>query len=99
NGDRAADMAAAGPGRVDGPGYSREVSISIAGLAKTHFTVRSSSASIRLSVRDIDGDHDRDLVILESWSSKPIGIWLNDGSGHFKEGKLSEYSGKLGEHG
>ncbi len=97
DGDRIADMAAAGPGRVDGQGYAREVSVKLAGSEKTFFTVRTPGASIRLSVRDIDGDDDRDLVILESWSLRPIGIWLNDGHGHFEEGDIGDYSSLSGK--
>lgn len=96
NGDKIADMAAAGPGRIDDRGYSREVSVHIAGAGKSRFTVRTQSAGIQLSLRDIDGDHDRDLVILEPWSLEPIGIWLNDGEGNFEEGNVSLYRRAIG---
>lgn len=99
NGDKVADIAAAGPNRLEGDGYAREVSVHLAGLGKSRFTVRSAGASIQLSLRDIDGDHDRDLVVLERWSLQPIGIWLNDGSGHFRQGNLPEYAAALGRPG
>lgn len=97
NGDRIADLASAGPGRREGAEYAREISVNLAGAESAQFTVRSPGAAIQLSLRDIDGDHDRDLVIVEPWSRQAIGVWLNDGQGHFEEGSLSKYSPALGQ--
>ena len=97
NGDKVADLASAGPGRRDGAEYAREISVNLAGSEKSQFTVRSPGAAIQLSLRDIDGDHDRDLIIVEPWSRRAIGIWLNDGLGHFEEGNLAKYGPALGQ--
>ena len=48
--------------------------------------MRGADQSILL-VRDVDGDNDRDLLILEPGSRRPVGVWLNDGAGHFTEGE------------
>jgi len=97
NGDKIADLASAGPGRREGAEYTREISVNLADAEKAQFTVRSPGASIQLSLRDIDGDHDRDLIIVEPWSRRAIGVWLNDGRGHFKEGNLAKYASALGQ--
>jgi hypothetical protein len=97
NGDTVADLASAGPGRREGAEYAREISVNLGGAGKSQFTVRSSGAAIQLSLRDIDGDHDRDVVIVEPWSRQAIGIWLNDGRGHFEEGNLAKYAPALGQ--
>jgi hypothetical protein len=97
NGDKIADLASAGPGRREGAEYAREISVNLAGAEKSQFTVRSPGAFIQLSLRDIDGDHDRDLIIVEPWSRRAIGVWLNDGRGHFKEGNLAKYAPALGQ--
>ncbi len=96
DGDRIADMAAAGPGLRDGRGYIHQVNIDLTGSQSTSFTVRGDSPSIRLTFRDIDGDHDRDLIVFEPSSVMPIGVWLNDGAGHFTEGKVADYLSRLG---
>ncbi|HEU5022141.1 MAG TPA: hypothetical protein VFT60_09615 [Bryobacteraceae bacterium] len=97
NGDKVADLASAGPGRREGAEYAREISVNLAGADKTRFTVHSPGAAIQLSLRDIDGDHDRDLIVVEPWSRQAIGVWLNDGQGHFEEGNLAKYSPALGQ--
>jgi hypothetical protein len=56
----------------------------------------SPGAKIELSSRDVDGDQDRDLVILEPVSRKPIGVWINDGAGVFHEGNLADFQALLG---
>jgi hypothetical protein len=97
NGDKVADLASAGPGRREGAEYAREINVNLAGAESAQFTVRSPGAAIQLSLRDIDGDHDRDLVIVEPWSRRAIGVWLNDGLGHFEEGNLAKYAPALGQ--
>ncbi|HVV48016.1 MAG TPA: hypothetical protein VHC72_22550 [Bryobacteraceae bacterium] len=97
NGDKVADLASAGPGRREGGEYTREISVNLAGAEKAQFTVHSPGAAIQLSLRDIDGDHDRDLIVVEPWSRQAIGVWLNDGQGHFAEGNLAKYSPALGQ--
>jgi hypothetical protein len=97
NGDKIADLAFAGPGRREGTEYAREISVNLAGAGRSQFTVRSPGAAIQLTLRDIDGDHDRDLIIVEPWSRRAIGVWLNDGRGHFEEGNLAKYAPALGQ--
>ncbi len=46
-----------------------------------------------LSARDIDADHDQDLVLREPFAGKALGIWLNDGRGEFSETELSRFPG------
>jgi len=97
NGDKVADLASAGPGRREGAEYAREISVNLAGTGKAQFTIHSPGAAIQLTLRDIDGDHDRDLIIVEPWSRRAISIWLNDGRGHFEEGNLAKYEPALGQ--
>lgn len=96
DGDRRADLAAAGPGLRDGGGYIHQVNIDLTGFQASSFIVRGSSPSIRLSFRDVDGDDDRDLIVFEPWSPLPVGVWLNDGTGHFTEGRVADYLATLG---
>lgn len=99
DGDRIADLAAAGPGSRDGAGYVHTVQIDLSGFPATSFMVRGTSKSIALAFRDVNGDEDRDLIVFEPWSSLPLGIWLNDGAGHFKEANVADYLAKIGKPG
>ena len=95
DGDSKVDLATTGLGRGDGRGYAHEVRIDLSAFPETSFTFRSHSASVQLSAWDIDGDHDRDILILESSTLEPVGIWLNDGAGHFREGDLADFRDAL----
>jgi hypothetical protein len=50
-----------------------------------------------LSTRDVDGDQDSDLVILQPVSGEPIAVWINDGAGLFHEGNLADFQALLGQ--
>jgi len=45
---------------------------------------------LHLSPRDVDADHDIDLVIT-TLSGERVGVWLNDGRGQFTEGVSAQY--------
>jgi hypothetical protein len=96
NGDQNADLATARSARHDARGYAQEIRISLGVSQDTSFRFFSPGAKIELSSRDVDGDQDRDLVILEPLSRKPIGVWINDGAGLFHEGNLVDFEALLG---
>jgi hypothetical protein len=58
------------------------------------FTLLIHPSANRLSARDLDGDHDRDLV-LESPFNVPLGVWINDGAGNFHVGDLETFRFQL----
>jgi hypothetical protein len=97
DGDRHIDLVTAGPGRPDGRGYAHNVRFELSASPQISFTLRSRSATVQITAKDIDGDQDRDLVFLEPGSSEPIAIWLNDGSGHFREGDLGDFRDAFGK--
>jgi hypothetical protein len=97
NGDQNVDLATARSGRHDANGYAQEVRISLGAFRQTSFHFSSPGARIELSSRDLDGDRDSDLVILEPLSREPIGVWINDGAGLFHEGNLADFQALLGD--
>jgi hypothetical protein len=97
DGDGRVDTATAHSGRQNARGYSQEVRISFGAFQQSTFRFQTSNARIELSSRDLDGDQDRDLVILEPSSKEPIGVWINDGGGSFHEGNLADFESILGQ--
>jgi hypothetical protein len=91
NGDQSIDLATARTGSHDANGYTQEVRITLGAFRQTSFHFLSLSATVELSSLDVDGDQDGDLVVFEPLSSQPIGVWLNDGSGSFHEGRLADF--------
>src|SRR5258708_15040220 len=60
--------------------------------ASFSFPVLGGDLGISIAARDVDGDHDLDLVITARGSHRPIGVWINDGRGAFEEGNAEAYS-------
>jgi len=96
NGDNKVDLATARSGLHDAHGYTQEVRITLGAFQQTSFRFQSRGAIVELSSRDVDGDQDSDLVILEPVSREPIGVWINDGAGLFHEGNLKDFEVLLG---
>src|SRR5882724_7488178 len=44
----------------------------------------------RLHSRDLDGDSDRDIVLMTAFG-EPLAVWLNDGAGNFEEGSIDSF--------
>lgn len=98
DGDNQIDVVTSRAERLPGHEYSHEVSLKLSGSPSTSFTFRNRYASVQLNSQDIDGDHDRDIVIRETGTSEPLAVWLNDGSGHFEQGDLEHFRALLEEH-
>jgi hypothetical protein len=98
DGDSKIDVVTSRAERLPGHEYSHEVSLKLSGSASTSFTFRNRYASVQLNSRDIDGDHDRDIIIRETGTLEPLAVWLNDGSGHFLQGDLEHFRAALEEH-
>jgi hypothetical protein len=46
-----------------------------------------------LTARDIDADHDQDLVLRDAFAGEALGVWLNDGMGGFSETEPADFPG------
>ena len=93
DGDSRADIAFARPrGSVNGV-YHYQIEVLLSGQQRTTFEVESGpdGGGLHISVRDIDGDRDLDLVITTEFSRKPVGVWINDGHGGFTPGDVAIY--------
>jgi hypothetical protein len=51
----------------------------------------SSIFGLHLTPRDVDGDHDLDIVVTAGIMRRPVAVWINDGKGRFEEGDLAAY--------
>jgi hypothetical protein len=54
-------------------------------------TLASSVFGLHLTPRDVDGDHDLDIVVTVGVARQPVAVWINDGQGGFEEGDLAAY--------
>jgi hypothetical protein len=91
NGDQQIDLASASSGLSEDGGYAQEVRVTLGASQETSFHFQSRGATVELSSRDVDGDHDGDLIVFEPLSNQPISVWLNDGAGTFHEAPLANF--------
>ncbi len=49
----------------------------------------TDSAEVNLEIRDVNSDHSLDLVITAGLLRRPVGLWINDGTGSFAEADAS----------
>jgi hypothetical protein len=96
NGDQQVDLASASVGISRAGGYAQEVRVRMGGARETSFHFQSRGAIVELSSRDVDGDHDGDLIVYEPLSNELIGVWLTDGAGSFHEAPLADFRGLWG---
>jgi hypothetical protein len=92
NGDLRPDLASAHLTHHDARGYAQEVRVTFGRSGQTAFTFNSRAAKVEINAWDIDGDDDRDIVVLEALSRRPVGVWLNDGAGAFEEADLESFA-------
>jgi hypothetical protein len=77
---------------TDGYFYRVELQLS-SDRSSSSFTVFHNYAlGLRITGVDIDGDNDTDLIISDRFFRKYIGIWLNDGKGHFVKSLPGRFS-------
>jgi hypothetical protein len=68
-------------------GYSYRVLFAIAGRTVQSVSFESVSSTLNVAVRDVDDDHDLDVLILDAPTATVNAVWLNDGHGRFVKGE------------
>jgi hypothetical protein len=66
-----------------GAGYSYRIDFAMSGQAPEHVTFDSLRDAVAITVSDVDRDNDLDVVARAVLSGETVGLWLNDGHGHF----------------
>lgn len=97
DGDGLADLLTSSIESLGPSGYGHRIQIrSGSGAAiGASFQIFGSTPGLTLLARDIDGDRDLDLIVANSYSNRPIGVWINDGHGVFTQAGESSYSSSI----
>jgi hypothetical protein len=86
DGDRTPDLAMDHRIGGSGNGYLYRIELRLSTGEPYGFTVsHSDTLGFKITGIDIDHDRDIDLVITGRFFQQPIGVWINDGKGHFTE--------------
>ena len=95
DGDNRPDVAIANPSRRN----THELEVQLSTRSNNQIAapaLPASSLGFHLSPRDVDGDHDLDIVVTAGILRQPVAIWINDGQGGFSEGDLLSYPAPSG---
>ncbi len=94
--DQKADGAVVLRPELPRPAGRYRVEVHFSGRPSLEFTVHFTGGAVALEARDIDQDHDSDLVVTQRFTAKGVKVWINDGKGGFQEGRLEDYPGLSG---
>jgi hypothetical protein len=83
--DGAPDVAIADRPIRNGSHYRIEVRLSGGSTQTVSFL--STKGALQVSAADLDNDHDQDLIVTPVLGHEVVGIWVNDGAGHFARGR------------
>lgn len=72
--DRASGWSRGGGFRLD---------FAVSGEAVASDTIQAADEGVGIRIADVDHDSDLDVVLASTISGRTLGVWLNDGAGHF----------------
>ena len=71
--------------------YRYRIELSMSGQASDHVTFESVHDAVTIIASDVDFDRDLDIVIGVPLTGRTVGVWLNDGDGHFTSADFSQF--------
>ena len=84
--DGAPDIATTERAAQNGSQYRIALQLSRGQSGSLGFT--SVAGALRIDALDIDSDRDLDLIARPIFDADVVGVWINDGAGHFRQGVL-----------
>ncbi|PYR88211.1 MAG: hypothetical protein DMF84_28875 [Acidobacteria bacterium] len=63
--------------------YEYRIGFSMSGQAPDAVTFESTHDAVTITASDVDRDRDLDIIVALPISGETVGVWLNDGHGHF----------------
>src|SRR5882672_544876 len=89
--DRKPDFAIADRIGHGSSGYDYTIEFHLSQEKSQLFHFQSPDGALNVAVRDLDNDHDLDVVFTQIVSHEIVGIWINDGHGQFHKGELGDF--------
>ncbi len=89
--DKKPDFAIADRVGYGSNGYEYTIEFRLSQEKSQFFHFQSPHGALNVSVRDLDNDHDLDVVFTQIVSHEIVGIWINDGHGQFHKGEPADF--------
>jgi hypothetical protein len=95
NTDGKADVAIADHVRSRSGQYAYRIEFAVSGQNPSRVTFESTQDALAINLADVDRDNDLDVVVRAAVSGETVGVWLNDGRGHFTAGDVHQVAATL----
>jgi hypothetical protein len=92
NHDGVPDLAIADRAPRHGNEFGYDIQFAVAGRKPYDVTFTSPLQAVALESDDVDGDRDSDILVVDPVSNDVVGVWLNDGDGHFQPADPRSFS-------
>jgi len=76
--------------------YAYRLEFSLSGTAPAAVFFESTSESLTITTVDVDHDNDLDIVVGRPLNGGAVGVWLNDGHGHFRSASVRQLPSAIG---
>ena len=73
-------------------GSNFQIELHLSASANAKLTFESTEAALSISARDINKDGAPDLVVEQALTHRRLYVWLNDGHGGFRRGRVEDFS-------
>lgn len=83
DGDSRPDMASVQIGQGNSRNTRYSIALQLSNGPRQTVSVTAPSGGLRLTSRDVNGDHFLDLIVTTAWQQRPVAVLLNDGHGSF----------------
>lgn len=92
NRDGVPDFAIADRTSRHGSEFNYDIQFTVTGQTSYNVTFASALPAVGLQSDDVDGDRDVDVLVVDPISNDVVGVWLNDGDGHFRSADPRSFS-------
>ncbi len=83
DGDHQLDRVGVQTGESNSSGTKYWIDLQLSASGPQSIPINAATDGIQIAARDVNGDHNLDLVLTTTWLHKPVAILLNDGHGVF----------------
>jgi hypothetical protein len=89
--DEKLDFAIADRTSYGANGYNYRLQLTLSQAESQTFQFHSTDSALNVSIVDLDNDADLDVVLIHAISGEIAGVWLNNGSGDFQQGRTEDF--------
>jgi len=96
DGDQRPDLASVEIGHSGSATNTYWIQFQLSAAGRQSVQLVAPAGGLRIEARDVNGDHNVDLIFTTAWYRQPVAILLNDGHGRFSRAEPAAFPGAFG---